>query len=134
MFDFWENDLSEEKTAELLEKCASEIRKRKLEVPSILFLESHAPLANVGAHFGVSVAPFLVPLFGFDFVNDYTGLLRKRDNVEALIKMLEEPQNLNEVSETAVDADSHIQVDSDSPVPDDITDPSVTSINPSSTS
>lgn len=92
MFDFWENELSEEKTQELLDKCADEIRKRQLEAPVILFLEMHKPLSNVMAHLGVTSAPFLVPLFGFDFVNEYSALLKKRDNVEALITMLEEPR------------------------------------------
>jgi hypothetical protein len=49
----------------------------------------HKPISNVFAHVGLSLAPFLVPLFGFDFVNDYSNLLQKRDNVERLICMLE---------------------------------------------
>jgi hypothetical protein len=49
----------------------------------------HKPISNVFAHAGLTMAPFLVPLFGFDFVNDYSNLLQKRDNVERLICMLE---------------------------------------------
>ena len=92
MFDFWENELTEEQTQALLDKCANEIRRRQLEAPCIMFLESHKPLSNVFAHAGLTMAPFLVPLFGFDFVNDYSNLLQKRDNVERLICMLEEPR------------------------------------------
>lgn len=92
MFNFWENDLSEEETQKLLDKCADEIRRRRLEAPAILFLEMHKPLSNIFAHTSLAVAPFLVPLFGFDFINDYSNLLQKRDNVERLICMLEKPQ------------------------------------------
>ncbi len=99
MFDFWENDLSEDNTQELLDKCAGEIRRRQLEAPAILFLEMHKPLSNVLAHAGLAVSPFLVPLFGFDFMNDYSNLLQKRDNVERLICMLEEPRTETRVEE-----------------------------------
>ena len=89
MFDFWANELTEEETQALLDKCANEIRRRQLEAPAIAFLEMHKPITNVFAHAGLTMAPFLVPLFGFDFVNDYSNLLQKRDNVERLICMLE---------------------------------------------
>lgn len=90
MFDFWENDLTEEETQACLDKCANEITKRKLETPAILFLEMHKPLSNVFAHGGMMSAPFLVPFLGFDLVNDYSNLLRDKNNVERLICMLEE--------------------------------------------
>lgn len=92
MFNFWENELSEEETQALLEKCDKEIRRRGLEAPAILFLEMNKPLHNVLAHTGLAASPFLVPFFGFDFVNDYSNLLQKRDNVERLICMLEAPK------------------------------------------
>jgi hypothetical protein len=93
MFDFWVNEQTEEETQALLDKCANEIRRRQLEAPAIVFLEMHKPVSNVFAHAGLSMAPFLVPLFGFDFVNDYSNLLQKRDNVERLICMLEEARS-----------------------------------------
>lgn len=93
MFDFWKDELTEEQTQELLDKCSNEIRRRQLEAPAIVFLEMHKPLSNVFAHAGMASAPFLVPLFGFDFVNDYSNLLQKRDNVERLICMLEEARS-----------------------------------------
>ncbi len=93
MFDFWANELTEEETQALLDKCSNEIRRRQLEAPAIVFLEMHKPISNVFAHAGLSLAPFLVPLFGFDFVNDYSNLLQKRDNVERLICMLEEARS-----------------------------------------
>ena len=99
MFDFWKDELTEEETQALLEKCSNEIRRRQLEAPAIVFLEMHKPISNVFAHAGLSMAPFLVPLFGFDFVNDYSNLLQKRDNVERLICMLEEARAENKASQ-----------------------------------
>ena len=90
MFDFWKYELDEEQTEELLQKAAGEIRKRKLEAPAILFFEMHKPISNVMAHLTLVSAPMLVPFLGFDFVNQYSNLLRKRDNVERLICILEE--------------------------------------------
>jgi acyl-CoA reductase-like NAD-dependent aldehyde dehydrogenase len=91
MYEFWESELSEEETDQLLDKAAAEIRKRKLNVPAILMLEMHKPLAYISANAAVATAPFLVPLFGFNAVNDYSRLLQKRENIEALIKRLEAP-------------------------------------------
>jgi hypothetical protein len=97
MFDFWKDELTEEQTQTLVDKCANEIRRRQLEAPAIVFFEMHKPISNVFAHAGLTLAPFLVPLFGFDFVNDYSNLLQKRDNVERLIQMLEVARSNDEV-------------------------------------
>lgn len=90
MFDFWDSELTEEETVSLLQKAVDDIRRRGLVAPAILGLELHKPLAFVGASASVVAAPFLVPFVGFDFVNNYSRLFAKRENVERLIKMLEE--------------------------------------------
>jgi len=89
MRHFWDEDLTEEQTTALLHKAARAIVERRLETPAILFLEMHKPLAFLGGQAAVAFAPFLVPFFGFDFVNDYSRLLSKRENIERLIQMLE---------------------------------------------
>lgn len=89
MFDFWETELSEEEADKLIDKAVSEIRRRKLEVPAILAIEMHKPLAYVGANAAVALSPFLVPFLGFDAINDYSRLFLKRDNVERLLARLE---------------------------------------------
>lgn len=91
MFDFWEDELTDEETESLLQKAGTEIRKRKLEGPAVLYFEMHKPVSNVFAHAGVTLAPFLVPFLGYEFVNNYSSVLRKRDNVERLIEILESP-------------------------------------------
>ena len=91
MNGFWEEELTSEETERLLDKAAESIRKRKLEGPAILALEMHKPLAGIASHAAVAMAPFVVPFFGFDRVNDYSRLLKDRQNVERLIQRLECP-------------------------------------------
>ncbi|MFI5385847.1 MAG: hypothetical protein ACHQ50_06970 [Fimbriimonadales bacterium] len=89
MFDLWKEPLTEEKRDALLDRAAHEIRKRKLEIPAILFLEMHKPLAYVGSHAALAFSPFLVPFVGFDNLDNYSLLLSERANVERLIQRLE---------------------------------------------
>jgi hypothetical protein len=91
MREFWDKDLTEEETEALLEKAAFEVRRRKLEIPAIIALEMHKPLSFVSASAGIALAPFLVPFLGFDFVNEYSQVISKRENIERLIVKLEGP-------------------------------------------
>lgn len=90
MNEFWESELTEEEVDGLIERATAEVSKRGMTVPAVLYLELHKPVANVAAHAALAFAPFLVPLFGFDAINDYSRLLTKRENVERLIKSIEE--------------------------------------------
>lgn len=89
MFEFWDSELTEEETEALLNKAAMEINNRKLRTPAILALEMHKPLAAVGGSAAIVFAPFIVPILGFDFVNNYSRLLSKRENIERLVGMIE---------------------------------------------
>ena len=89
MFDFWSQELTVEETDQLLDKVVTEIKKRKLELPFSMVVEMHLPLANVLGQASVGLAPFLVPVLGFDMVNNYSRLFSKRENMEALLDRLE---------------------------------------------
>ncbi len=89
MFEFWEEELSPEREEELLDKAAAAVAKRGMVVPAVAALEMHKPLANVGGHAAVVFAPFLIPFFGFQSVNEYSMLLKSRSGVEKLIQRLE---------------------------------------------
>ncbi len=90
MPELWSTELTEEETESLLRSAAEKIRSRKLETPAILFAEMHKPLSFVGSQAAIVFSPFLVPFFGFDRVNDYSRLFAKRENVERLVRMLED--------------------------------------------
>ncbi|RYG34751.1 hypothetical protein EON81_14735 [bacterium] len=90
--DFWDEELTPEQADVMLAKMAKEVKKRKLEVPVTMALELHKPLAGILGNGSIVFAPFLVPLLGFQSVNDYTRLLSKRENYERLMEMIERPQ------------------------------------------
>ena len=89
MSDMWSKELTEEERNELVRKAAHEIKKRKMETPAVLMLEMHKPLSYLASQAAIVFSPFLVPLVGFDNVNDYSRLLSNRDNIERLLEELE---------------------------------------------
>lgn len=89
MFDLWKEPLTDEERDKLLDKAAHEILKRKLEMPAVLFLEMHKPLAYVGSHAALAFSPFLIPFVGFDNMNNFSRLLADRENIERLMQRLE---------------------------------------------
>lgn len=100
MSDLWTEELTEEQTQELIQKAADEIRKRKMQTPAVLLLEMHKPLSFLASQAAIVFSPFLVPIVGFDNVNDYSRLLAKRDNIERLLQELEreEPKQVGSES------------------------------------
>jgi len=86
----WSTDLTEEETETLIAKAANEIVRRRLQTPAILFFEMNKPLANISANAAVVFAPFAIPFLGFDFVNDYSRLISRQENVERLLLKIEE--------------------------------------------
>ena len=91
MFDYWNDELTADREEELLDQAARAIFKRGLVTPAIIALEMHKPLATVGANSSIVITPFLVPLFGYERVHDYSRLFQKKENVELLIQRLEKP-------------------------------------------
>lgn len=100
MFDLWKDEPSDHEVDSVIDNAAEMIRKRKLEAPAIMALEMHKPLAFLGGHAAVAFSPFLVPFFGFDKVNDYSRVFAKRENVEKLLRKLEEKPDADGPSET----------------------------------
>ena len=64
--------------------------RRNLCAPAIIFLEMHKPLASIGAQAALATAPFTVPFFGFEAINNYSRLFSNRQNVEKLLLKIEE--------------------------------------------
>ena len=89
----WDEEVTPEEEAGVIEWMAREFHKYGLEAAAILFLESGKPLAFIGSQIGsVFVMPFL-PFFGdnaYTKGDKFFKVLQKRENVEKLIKRLEE--------------------------------------------
>ncbi len=90
MREFWKEPLSEERKQELIEAMARFVVNRGLSAPAVLFLELHRPLAFIGSQAGIVFSPFLVALFGFQRVDEYTQLMSERENWDRLIERIEE--------------------------------------------
>lgn len=89
MIDF-EQELPPEEVDKVIDEIARDVVRRRLETPVILFLETHKPLSFVASQALVVGSPVLGALFGIDRVARYSGLLRSRENVERLIRRIEE--------------------------------------------
>ena len=73
----------------LLQALAAEVRRRKLEVPAVFFLEAYKPLTSLFHSMAVMGGPVLNICFGPRLSRVAEGLLASRANVEALICAVE---------------------------------------------
>ena len=88
----WDLPVSDEERDSLLGKVAGVVRKWRLEVPAILFLESTAPLGKIAGQGLVAFSPFAAPLFacGIQSVQKLHMLLEDPKNIQRLIDLLSE--------------------------------------------
>lgn len=73
---------------EFLEKFASDISKRKLTVPAILFLETFKPLNYIGNQAMVFFRPFVSIIFPILKYDKVSKILGKRESISKLIEIL----------------------------------------------
>ncbi len=85
-----ETVLVERDAEQLLEKAAQVIVKRGMEVPAILFLEMHKPLANLIGHAVWVTMPIWALFFGVATTNQLGALLSDPERIERLIQRIEE--------------------------------------------
>jgi hypothetical protein len=90
---FWKVELSPEEEKEIIEKAAEEIKKRGMETPAILLLQTMMPMAIIGGQMGrVFTQPFLMFLGGDYSIQGekITQAFEKSENIERLITLLED--------------------------------------------
>ncbi|MFQ6059205.1 MAG: hypothetical protein ACE5MB_10050 [Anaerolineae bacterium] len=75
---------------ELIEGLARKIAHLGLTTPAILFLEAHKPLSFLGSQALLFSQPLLGFLLGDKEAQDYALLLEDRENVERLLRSLEQ--------------------------------------------
>ncbi len=90
----WSEPLSDDERDAMLEKAVAVIRKWRLEVPAVLFLESTGPLGHVAGQGVVAFSPFVAPLLagGLGGVQKLHALLEDPKNVRRLIELLTETE------------------------------------------
>ncbi|MCX6362487.1 MAG: hypothetical protein NT029_22060 [Armatimonadetes bacterium] len=86
----WEEPISDDERDRVLDKIANQVVGRGLETPAILFLEMHKPLTFMASQGLVVTSPLLAPLIGFERVHTVSRLLEDRNNVERLIRRIED--------------------------------------------
>ncbi|MBS1717746.1 MAG: hypothetical protein JSS72_08445 [Armatimonadetes bacterium] len=84
-----DDPLTSEEADAIIDKVVERISRKKMEVPALLFFETHKPLSYVGSQFTVAMSPFIVPFFGYDRTRDAIRLLSKREYVDRLVNRLE---------------------------------------------
>ncbi|MCS7185638.1 MAG: hypothetical protein RMK89_01650 [Armatimonadota bacterium] len=82
--------VTEQNAEQLLEKAARVVVERGMEVPAILFLEMHKPLANLIGHAVWVTMPVWALFFGVGTTNELGKLLSDPEQIEYLIQRIEE--------------------------------------------
>jgi hypothetical protein len=86
----WDAELPEAERDAMIEKFAQMVDARGLHFPAVLFLEMHKPLTFFASQSLLLGSGFLAPVFGPQKVQQFAKLLESRDNVELLIRRIEE--------------------------------------------
>ena len=89
----WGEALSDVDRDRILGKIVQVVRKWRLEVPAVLFLESNAPLGRLAGQGLVAFSPFVAPLLpsGLSDVQRLHRILEEPANVRRLIDLISEP-------------------------------------------
>ena len=82
-------EMTDERRDELIRRFAAWVVKRRLETPAIFMLETHRPLAVVGANAAYFGAPILGPLFGEKVFAEIGTLIEDRANITRLVDEIE---------------------------------------------
>lgn len=85
----WDAELHPEERDALIEKIARQVTARGMQIPAIIFLEMHKPLAFLAGQGILFSSGFLAPIFGPKNVQQYSRLFESRDNIELLIRRIE---------------------------------------------
>jgi hypothetical protein len=86
----WDDDLTDERRNELIDKLAAKILKHGMAMPAVLFLEMHKPFAFLASQTVILASGFLAPFVGIQNVQEYSKLMETRENVERLITRIEQ--------------------------------------------
>ncbi|MCG9126800.1 hypothetical protein JT359_04295 [Candidatus Poribacteria bacterium] len=84
------DDIPADEQRALLEKLAEWIVRKNLTTPAILFLETGKPLNFLGSQLLIAFSPFVQAFFKGEQYQKVALILEKDENVELLIKLIEQ--------------------------------------------
>ncbi len=85
-----DEELTPESRDKLIDEIAKKVVDRRLETPTIMFLEMNKPVAFFAGQSILMGSPFLAPIFGMEGVQKYSQLFSSRENVELLVQRIED--------------------------------------------
>ena len=83
------DEIPEDEQEALLTKVATEIVRRRLTVPAILFLETYKPLNFIGSQMLIMLNPFVTSIFNTAEYQKFALIIEKDANVELLTQLIE---------------------------------------------
>lgn len=86
----WDREITDAERDSVIDRLAGKVIARRMEVPAILFLEMHRPFSYIASQALVVTSPMVAPLVGFENVQLAVKLMEKRENVELLIRRIED--------------------------------------------
>lgn len=86
----WDADISDADRDAMIDSLAERVARHQMQVPAILLLDMHRPLAYLAGQSLLLGSGFLAPLFGPKNVQQYSRLLQSRENIELLITRIEQ--------------------------------------------
>lgn len=75
---------------DVIARVGAQLAAWNLREPALFFLAWHAPLAFLGGQLLLAAQPFLGAVIGTRLANDLTRLFQEPENVERLIRHLEQ--------------------------------------------
>ena len=83
------DDIPEDQQEALLTRIATEIVRRRLTVPAILFLETCKPINFIGSQILIALNPFVSSIFNTAECQKFALIIEKDANVELLTQLIE---------------------------------------------
>ena len=83
------DEIPEDEQEALLTKVATEIVRRRLTVPAILFLETCKPINFIGSQMLIALNPFVASIFNTAEYQKFALIIEKDANVELLTQLIE---------------------------------------------
>lgn len=81
---------------EIMDRLARKIVEWRMTAPAIMFLESAKPLSFLGNQALIFFQPIIQSIFNFKSYDEITGILEDRENLEYLLKKVEELEAEND--------------------------------------
>jgi hypothetical protein len=83
-------DVTVEQRDAIIESLARKVVDKGMEIPVTLLLEATKPVSFIFSQGVLVLAPILYPFLGFDRIDRFAGFVNSRENIEALIRRIEE--------------------------------------------